>query len=62
MDPIGLFLRRVPSGDKTFSGFQKGRLKVGILKVSAPFTIHNKMEVYQMDPVGLCELEKLSGS
>ena len=27
-------LCRVPSGDKTFSGFQKGRLKVVILKVS----------------------------
>ena len=32
--PSGSALRRVPKGDKTFSGFQKGRLKVMILKVS----------------------------
>ena len=34
MDPIGLCFRRVPSGDKTFSGFQKGCLKVVNLKLS----------------------------
>ena len=44
MDPIGLCFRRVPSGYKTFSRFQKGRLIVGILKVSKSFLKHNRME------------------
>ena len=34
MDSFRALLRRVPLGDKTFLGFQKGRLKVVILKVS----------------------------
>ena len=41
---FGSLLSRVPSGDKTFSKFQKDRLKVEILKMSKPFLKPNKME------------------
>ena len=43
MDPIGFCFRRVPSGYKIFSRFQKGLLKVRILEVFTPFLKHNKM-------------------
>ena len=52
MDPIGFCFRRVSSGDKIFSTFRKGRLKVGILKVSKPFLKNNKMERLSNDPIG----------
>ena len=42
--PHWVLLCRFPSGDKTFSRFQKGRWRMGILKVSKPFLKHNKME------------------
>ena len=62
MDPIGLYFRRVPfgdktssrfcfrrvpPGDKTFSRSQKGCLKV---KVSKPFLKNNKMEIISNGP------------
>ena len=34
----------VPSGNKTFLAFRKGRWKIQLLKVSKPFLEHNKME------------------
>ena len=34
----------VPSGNKTFLTFRKGRWKIQLLKVSKPFLEHNKME------------------
>ena len=61
MDPILALLRRVPWGDKTFLRFQKGLSPPVNLKVPTPFSIHNKMEEYQMDPIGLCFAESLRG-
>ena len=61
MDPIAFCFRRVSSGDKTFSEFQKGRLKVVILKVSKPFLKHNKMERLLNGPIRFCFAESLRG-
>ena len=44
MDLIGFCFRRVPSGDKTFSRFQKGGLPPLKRKVQKPFLKQNKME------------------
>ena len=50
MDPIRVLLRRVPSGDKNFSGFQNGELLPVNLRCQTPFSSQNKMERIKMDP------------
>ena len=59
--PHRVLLCRVPSGDKTFSRFQKGRWRIGILKVPKPFPRTIKWEDCQMDPIGFCFAESLRG-
>ena len=50
-----------PSDNKTSSEFQKGGLKIGILKCQIPFSDHNRVERIQMDPIGLCFADSLRG-
>ena len=42
--PYWVLLRRVPSGDKTFSRFQKDVLPILKQEVQKPFLKHKKME------------------
>ena len=58
-EPHRVLLCRVPSGDKTFSSFQKGRWKMGFLKVSKPFPNTIKWKDRQMDHIGFCFAESL---
>ena len=44
MDPYWSLQADIPSGDKTFSRFQKGGLPPLKRKVQTPFLKHNKME------------------
>ena len=60
-EPHWVLLCRVPSGDKTFSRFQKGRWKIGISKVSKPFPKTIKWKDCQIDPIGFCFADSLRG-
>ena len=51
MDLLRYLLCRVPSGDKIFSGFQKGELPPLNWRCQIPFSRHNKMEWIKMDPI-----------
>ena len=48
--PHWVLLRRVPSGDKTFSRFQKGGLPPLKQKVQTPFLKRNRMEKLSNGP------------
>ena len=43
-----------PFVNKTFSRFQNGEFPNVNLKFRTPLSNHNKMEEYQMDPIGFC--------
>merc|ERR1711951_145226 len=59
--PHWVLLRRVPSGDKTFSRFQKGGLPPVKRKVQTPFLKHNKMERIKWTPLGSASQSPFGG-
>ena len=61
MDPIGLCFRRVPSGDKTFSRFQKGLSPAVNLKPPEPFPTPIKWKEYQLDSLGAAFAASIRG-
>ena len=51
----------LPSGDKTFSSFQKGRFTLVFLKPQTPFTTPIKPKLKTIGPLRSCKADSLRG-